>query len=94
MFVRSENPIWFFNDLTGQPLNDNYYAFFLTNDLPYLPQNVFQDENGLAAWPNPLEFSPAGNLPENLYFDPTLVYRIEIRQGPYQSSSLIWLIEN
>jgi len=94
MFVRGPNPIWFMNNLTGSPLNDTYYAFFLTNDLPYVPQAVYQDPNGLIPWSDPIEFQPSGGLPNNLYFNETLVYRIEIRQGPDQTYPLIWLIEN
>lgn len=94
IYVRGENPIWFFNNLTGQTLDDTYYAFFLTNDLPYVPQAVYQDPNGISPWSNPIEFQPSGGLPNNLYFNPTQVYRIEIRQGPNQTSPLIWLIQN
>lgn len=93
-FVRAPNPIWYMVDLTGLALNDNYWAFFLTNDLPYIPQPVYQDENGISPWSDPLQFQPSGTLPNNLYFDPTLVYRIEIRKGPTQNDPLIWLIEN
>jgi len=94
LFVRAANPIWFMVDLTGQPLNDQYYAFFLANTLPYNFQNVFQDENRSVVWANPLQFQPSGTLPNNLYFDPSLVYRIEIRKGPTQADPLIGLIEN
>lgn len=94
MFARSANPIWFFNDLTGNPLNDTDYAFFLTNTLPYIPQPVYQDPNGINAWADPLEFGPNGGLPQNLYFNPDLVYRIEIRSGPTQNDALLYLIEN
>lgn len=95
MFVRSCNPIWYMVDYsTGLPLNDQYYAFFLANDLPYLPQNVFQDENGISPWDNPIQFQSSGTLPNNLYFNPDLVYRIAIRRGPDSTSPLIWLIEN
>jgi hypothetical protein len=94
IYVRGENPIWFFNNLTGQVLDDTYWAFFLTNDLPYVPQAVYQDPNGASPWSNPLEFQPSGGLPNNLYFDPSLTYRIEIRQGPLQTDPLIWLIQN
>jgi hypothetical protein len=93
-FIRAANPIWWLPDLTGLPLNDEYYAFFLTNDLPYVPQPVFQDPNGISPWPYILQFQPSGTLPNNLYFDDTLVYRIEIRHGNNSSSPLIWLIEN
>ena len=81
MFIRAPNPIWYMTDLTGLPLNDTYYAFFLTNTIPYIPQAVYQDPNGISPWANPLEFQPSGTLPNNLYFNPNLVYRIEIRQG-------------
>jgi len=95
MFVRAANPIWFFVDLVGQPLNDEYYAFFLTNTLPYLPQNVYRDPQGLTVWTNDVvEFLPNGTLPDNLYFDPSLVYRIEIRHGDSQSDPLIYEINN
>lgn len=93
-FVRAANPIWFMVDLTGSALNDQYYAFFLQNTLPYLPQPVYQDPNGINAWSNPVEFQPSGTLPNNLYFNPALTYRIEIRQGNTQNAALIWLIEN
>jgi hypothetical protein len=94
MFVRGPNPIWFMSNLTGQPLDDTYYAFFLTNDLPYIPQTVYQDPDGFTPWSDPIEFQPSSGLPNNLYFDPTLVYRIEIRQGPDQTFPLIWLVQN
>lgn len=94
IYIRGPNPIWFFNNLTGAPLDDTYYAFFLTNDLPYVPQAVYQDPNGINAWPNPIEFQPSGGLPNNLYFNPDETYRIEIRQGPTQTYPLIWLVQN
>jgi len=94
MLVRAANPIWWLPDLTGLSLNDEYYAFFLTNDLPYAPQAPYQDPNAISSWPYILEFQPSGTLPNNLYFDPTLVYRIEIRHGNTSADPLIWLIEN
>jgi len=92
--VRGANPIWWLPDLTGLPLNDQYYAFFLENTIPYLPQNVYQDASATTVWANPLQFQPSGTLPNNLYFDPDKTYRIEIRQGNTQNDPLIWLIEN
>jgi hypothetical protein len=89
MFVRGIPPIWFEFNLTGQIFDDTYYAFFLTNTLPYLPQAVFQDPNGLIPWPNPIEFSPNGGLSNNLYFNPAEVYRIEFREGPDDTYPLI-----
>jgi len=93
-FVRGPNPIWFMSNLTGSPLDDTYFAFFLTNDLPYLPQAVYQDPNGINPWSDPIEFQPSSGLPNNLYFDPDKVYRIEIRQGNTQVDPLIWLVQN
>lgn len=95
-YVRAANPIWFMVDLIGEPLNDEYYAFFLTNTLPYLPQAVYAnyDPDNLIPWNNPLEFQPSGTLPDNLYFNEDLVYRIEIRHGNSQSDPLIWEINN
>lgn len=95
MFIRAANPIWYLPDLVGEPLNDEYYAFFLTNTIPYLPQNVYRDPNGVTVWTgNIVQFEPGGTLPNNLYFDPTLVYRIEIRHGNTQADELIYEVNN
>jgi len=93
-FVRAANPIWWIPDLVGQPLNDEYYAFFRQNTTPFALQNVFQDPDGTIPWANPLQFQPAGTLPNNLYFDETLVYRIEIRHGSNPTDQLIYEIDN
>jgi len=94
-FVRAPNPIWYLPDLTGNPLNDEYFAFFLTNTLPYLPQNVYRDNQGMAVWTNDVvQFLPNGTLPDNLYFDPNLVYRIEIRHGDSQADPLIYEVND
>lgn len=93
-FIRGPNPIWFFNNLVGQPVDDTYFAFFLTNTLPYLPQPVYQDPNGLVPWSNPIEFQANAGLPNNIFVNETLVYRIEIRKGNTQNDPLIYLIEN
>jgi len=93
MFVRAPNPIWWIPDHTGVSLNDEYFAFFKTNTFPYLPQAVYQTPNG-TPWSDPIRFQPSGTLPNNLYFDPSLTYRIEIRHGNTQADQLIWLIEN
>ncbi len=96
-FVRAANPIWFFVDLEGLPLNDQYYAFFVQNDFPYLPYaggQVFANVDGSAPWPVPIQFYPNGTLPDNLYFNNSLVYRIEIRKGNTQADPLIYEINN
>ncbi len=94
-FVRAPNPIWYIPDLVGEPLNDEYFAFFLTNTLPYLPQNVYRDNQGQVVWTGDvIQFYPNGTLPDNLYFDPNLVYRIEVRHGDSQFDPLIYEIND
>ncbi len=94
MFVRGANPIWSFVDLIGQQLDDSYYISFLSNTFPYLPQLVTHDNQGLVPWGQPIEFLANGTLPPDIYGDPDLVYRLEIRQGPLQSDPLIYLVTN
>lgn len=93
-FVRASNPIWYFPDLEGLPLNDEYFIFFLSNVFPYVPQAVFQDVDGTIPWNNPLEFFPNGTLPDNLYFNDSQVYRLEIRHGNTQADPLIYEIND
>ncbi len=92
--TRSYNPIWEVPTLTGAQMDDRYYFFTLQNTLPYLPQNIFQDQNGLIPWSNPIEVLASGSLPENMYWDDTLVYRLEWRAGPTQADALIWEVNN
>lgn len=94
MFVRGSNPIWSFVDLIGQQLDDSYYISFLSNTFPYLPQLVTHDNQGLVPWGQPIEFLANGTLPPDIYGDPALVYRLEIRQGPLQSDPLIYLVND
>lgn len=93
--LRAANPKWYFSDLTGNPLDDSYWAFFLTNTVPYTPQDVYQDAAGTTPWNNAMvQFDSSGTLPDNLYFDDSLVYRIEIRQGNLASDPLIWEVND
>lgn len=92
--IRAANPIWYFVDHFGIGLNDQYYIFFLNNIFPYLPQPVFHDVNLTTPWANPLIFFPNGTLPDNMYWPPDQVWRLEIRQGPTQSDPLIYEINN
>jgi hypothetical protein len=94
LYIRGCNPIWLFVDLVGQILDDTYYISFLENTVPYMPQSIFQDPDGTIPWANPLEFYPNGTLPDNMYFNEDLVYRLEIRKGPLQSDPLIYVINN
>jgi len=93
-FVRGSNPVWLFDDLTGHLLDDQFYMFVLSNEIPYGPLPIYQDPFGNVEWTNPLQFYANGTLPNNVYFDPDTVYRIEIRQGDSQSDALIYLVEN
>jgi len=91
---RSYNPVWLMADLTGNLLDDQYYAFFLSNTIPYQPINVFNDDEGAVILPNPLQFQANGTLTPNLFFTPNETIRIEIRKGNTQQDELIYLIEN
>lgn len=93
-FIRAANPIWFFVDLLGLPLNDEYYISFLENTFPYLPQVIYRDNQGLIPWGDPVQFLSNGTLPDNLYFNDTQVFRLEIRHGALQSDALIYEIND
>lgn len=93
-YVRGANPIWIFRDLQGNPLDDTYYISFLNNTFPYATQLVYRDSNGSVAWADPLELTAYGGLPPNVYFNDTLVYRLEVRNGPTQNDELIYVVEN
>lgn len=93
-FVRGSNPVWSLVDLAGKQLDDTYFLFVLTNTLPYLPAIVYHDINGVISWTNPIQFLANGTLPIDIFFDDSLIYRLEIRQGNTQDAPLIYLIEN
>jgi hypothetical protein len=92
--VRGSNPIWFEVDLTAHAFDDTFYLFVLNNEIPYQPLNVWQDPFGNVIWSNPIRFLANGTLPNNIYYDPDTVYRLEFRQGPTQQDPLIYLVEN
>lgn len=93
-FVRAANPIWYMVDLVGTQLNDQFFMFTLQNTFPYLPQPIFTDVDGLFPWSDPIQFLPNGTLPDNMYWDDTAVYRLEIRRGPSQSDPLVYEVNN
>ena len=76
-------------DLNGLILDDTYYLFTLQNTLPYLPQNIYLDENGTVA-PDPIQFLANGTLPD-LYWEEGATYRLEVRQGNSQTDPLIYV---
>ena len=94
MFVRSSNPIWWLPDLTGEPLNDEYYMFILDNESPYVPIPIFQDPGATTPWVDPIQFLANGTLPDNMYWDPDQTYRLQVRHGNSQSDALIYDILN
>src|ERR1700677_3254065 len=93
-YTRGSNPVWLFDDLTGHLLDDTYYMFVLSNEIPYIPLPTYQDPFGNVLWTNPIRVFANGTLPNNIYFDPDIVYRLEIRQGDSQQDALIYLVEN
>lgn len=92
--IRGANPIWAEFDLAGNIFDDTYYMFVLENTLPYIPATVYHDPNFNVPWNNPIRFLSNGTLPNDIYFDQDVVYRLEFRQGADQSAPLIYLVEN
>src|ERR1700679_2382938 len=98
-FIRSFNPIWYLVDLVGKQFDDTFYLWTLTNTIPYIPQAVYHDVNGLIPWTDPIQFLANGTLPVDVYWNDTQVYRLEIRQNNgidpvSQNDALIYLVEN
>jgi hypothetical protein len=98
-YVRGSNPVWSFVDLTGKQFDDTFYMYVLQNTLPYLPSTVWHDFNGNSPWSQPIQFYANGTLPIDIYWDPSVVYRLEFRQNnglqqPSQQDPLIYLVEN
>ncbi len=97
--IRGANPIWVEVDLTGRIFDSTYYMWVLQNTIPYIPTTVWQDPDLNVEWDNPIQFLANGTLPNNVYFLPDMVYRLEFRQNnglapPSQSDPLIYLVEN
>jgi hypothetical protein len=93
-FARGSNPIWFEVDLTAHAFDDTFYMFVLQNQIPYLPAVVYHDINGTIPWNFPIQFNANGTLPIDIFFDTSVIYRLEFRQGNSQSDPLIYLVEN
>ena len=98
-FVRGINPVWLYADLTGNLFDDTFYMWVLTNTIPYIPAPVWHDPSGNIPWTDPIQFLANGTLPIDIFFDETMVYRLEFRQHaglgpPTQADPLIYLVEN
>ncbi len=98
-FVRSFDPIWVNFDLQGNLFDDTFYLWTLQNTLPYLPQAVYHDAAGQVPWTDPIQYLANGTLPVDIYWDPTLVYRLEFRHNinglpPSQNDELIYEVNN
>lgn len=97
-FKRGANPVWYFVDLVGIQCDDRCWLWVLENEIPYIPAPVYHEPDGVP-WVNPIQFLANGTLPTDIYFDPNLVYRLEIRRNdgiapPSQLDELIYPIEN
>jgi len=98
--IRGANPIWSEVDLTGKIFDDTYYLWILENQIPYVPATVYHDPDLNTPWTDPIQFLGNGTLPNDIYFEADVVYRLEFRQhidpftGPSQSDPLIYLVEN
>lgn len=97
-YRRGANPIWSFVDLNGLQCDDTFYMWVLENEIPYIPAKVYHKSTG-EAWESPIQFYANGTLPNDIYFDPEKVYKLEIRQAvgtnpPSQSDPLIYRIED
>lgn len=98
LYTRSFNPVWSFVDLTGLQCDDTFYLYVLQNTVPYIPAPVYNSPTG-NPWTNPIQLLANGTLPLDVYWDPTMTYRLELRQNigplpPSQADPLIYLIEN
>jgi hypothetical protein len=98
-FIRGANPIWLLADLTGKLFDDTFYLWVLENQIPYIPAPVYHDPDGTLPWTDPIQFLANGTLPIDIYWDDSIVYRLEFRQNdgtapPSQADALIYLVEN
>jgi hypothetical protein len=97
--IRGSNPIWLMVNLTGKLFDDTYWMFVLSNQIPYIPARIFHDPDLSEERDNPVRFLANGTLPNDIYYEPNMVYRLEFRKNnglapPSQSDPLIYLVEN
>lgn len=97
--IRGANPIWSEVDLQGNLFDDTFWMFVLQNTIPYIPAKVYHDPDLNTEWANPVRFLGNGTLPNDIYFESDVVYRLEFRQhigpGPAtQADPLIYEVNN
>lgn len=97
--IRGANPIWSEVDLQGNLFDDTFWMFVLQNTIPYAPARVYHDPDLNTEWDNPIQFLGNGTLPNNIYFESEVVYRLEFRQHvgagmPTQADPLIYEVNN
>lgn len=98
LYTRSFNPVWSFVDLQGNQCDDTFYLWVLYNTIPYLPAPVYHTPLG-TPWTYPIRLLANGTLPLDVYWDPSITYRLELRKNngidpPSQNDQLIYPIEN
>lgn len=97
--VRGSNPIWLFDDLQGNIMDDTFWFYVLEDTIPYNEAEVWQDSGRNVIWNQPIEVLANGTLPENIFYDPSVTYRLEWRKNngilpPTQADQLIYLVEH
>ncbi len=97
--IRGANPIWANFDLAGKIFDDSYWLYVLQNTLPYVPATVYHDPNLKQPWTSPIRFLGNGTLPNDIYFEPEVYYRLEFRKNdglstPSQADPLIYEVNN
>lgn len=97
--VRGSNPIWAEFDLAGNLFDDNYYMYVLENVLPYVPAAIYHDPDLSVPRANPVQFLGNGTLPNDIFYAPDKVYRLEFRQNnglqaPSQNDPLIYEVND
>lgn len=97
--IRGSNPIWVLVNLAGKLFDGSYYLYVLENTLPYIPATVYHDPDLSLPWANPIQFFANGTLPNDIYFEPDTVYRLEFRKNdgvlpPSQNDPLIYEVNN
>jgi hypothetical protein len=97
--LRGSNPIWLLDDLESNLFDDTFYMYVLENTIPYIPAIVYHYPDLTGPWTNPIQFLANGTLPTDIFFEPSVVYRLEFRQNngidaPSQNDPLIYEVND